>query len=428
MKHIAVVSPTERDIRELGRIADAYGARVSFLGVDASEYLDSLDVNTLIESTIRWCRLHRPDGVLSSDDYPGSVIAHIAARECGLPHTDPAVILGCQHKYRSRELQTRAVPQAVPRYFLIDPYSDMQSSSAAPLPYPFFVKPVKSFFSILSRKVSSDQQLTAVIEQSHQHFRTKLQPFNELLAKYSHYPFSANYLIGEEMLEGHQVTVEGYMFDGTFTLIGVVDSIMFPGTHSFQRFEFPSALSEEVCSRMADLAQTFLREIGYHNAMVNIEMMYNPASDDIKIIEVNTRLSPQFADLFEKVHGINTYTMLLDLCCGIRPQWQPYQGRHAIAASCVLRTFEDHIIRALPTQADKERLFAAEPDARVELFGSVGRALSAEIQDGMSYRYGLINIGARSQGELLEKFEHCKSLLPFQFEPTLHPATATGIL
>lgn len=389
-------------------------------------------MNALIASTIRWCQVHRPDGIISSDDYPGSIISHIAARACCLPHTDPVVILGCQHKYRSRELQTRTVPHAAPRYFLIDPSSTRGVGSAqppdtSPLPYPFFVKPVKSFFSILSRKVSSDRQLNAVIQQSHQHFRTKLQPFNELLARYSDHPLSANYLIGEEILEGHQVTVEGYMFEGTFTLIGVVDSIMFPDTHSFQRFEFPSALSEKVCSRMTDIAQTFLRAIGYHNAMVNIEMMYNPASDDIKIIEVNTRLSSQFADLFEKVHGVNTYAILLDLCCGIRPQWEPYQGHYAIAASCVLRTFEDSIVRALPTQTDKEHLFAAEPDARIELFGSIDHTLSEEIQDGMSYRYGLINIGAQSQKELLEKFQRCKSLLPIQFEPMLHSTTAAGV-
>lgn len=428
MKHIAVISPLQREKRELGRIAKEKGARISFIGSDASEDLASLDVHKLIEDALRWCRAHKPDGILSSGDYPGSIIANIVARECGLPHTDPSVILACQHKYQSREQQAKIVPNATPRYTLIDPQIPSSYTDLAGLSYPFFIKPVKSFFSILSRKIFSAAQLDAAMKTSFDHFKTQLNPFNELLSKYSPYPLSANYLIGEEILEGRQVTVEGYMYEGTFTLIGVVDSIMFPSTHSFERFEFPSVLPDSVCARMTAIAQTLLIQIGYHNAMTNIEMMYNPSTDDIKIIEVNTRMSSQFADLFEKVHGINTYAMLVDLCCGIRPQWQPYSGRYRMAASCVLRTFEDKIIRAMPSSRDLERLSAVEPDASIELFGSIGHALSEETQDGMSHRYGLINIGAQSHEELMQKFERCKHFLPFALEPVLHTAVAAGIL
>lgn len=418
MKHIAVISPLHRERRELERIAHRCDVRVSFLGPDASNDLGSLNVHRLIDDALRWCKKSKPDGILSSGDYPGSIIAHIIARECGLPHVDPKIILACQHKYHSRELQARFVPPAVPQYFLIDP----QSTDLPQLPYPFFAKPVKSFFSILSRKICTATDLDVIRQQSFHHFDAQLKPFNELLVKYSNYPLSSNYLIGEEILEGHQVTVEGYMYRGTFTLVGIVDSIMFPRTHSFKRFEFPSSLSERVQARMAQIAQQFLSGIGYHTAMVNIEMMYHPESDDIKIIEINTRMSSQFADLFEKVHGTNTYEMLIDLCCDIQPKWQPFAGQHQVAASCVLRTFEDKLIHSMPSGKDIERIMATEPDARIELFGSVGHALSEEDQDGMSYRYGLINIGAQSHEELLEKFERCLKLLPFGFESVLHAA------
>ncbi|MBI2483919.1 ATP-grasp domain-containing protein [Candidatus Uhrbacteria bacterium] len=421
MKHIAVVNPLERERRELGRIAKHCGAEVSFLGPDASYDFESLDIHQLIKDALAWCRENKPDGILSSGDYPGSIIAHIIARECGLPHVDPALILACQHKYNSRNLQQNVVPDATPRYFLIDPYAIDYSR----LPYPFFVKPVKSCFSILSRNIPTAIELDAVIKQSYRHFDTQLRPFNKLLSAYSDFPLSANYLIGEELLEGHQVTVEGYMHEGAWTIIGVVDSIMFPGTHSFKRFEFPSVLSEQVCTRMAAIAEKLLKGIGYHNAMVNIEMMYNPASDDIKIIEINTRMSSQFADLFEKVHGINTYEMLINLCCGVKPRWQPYSGNYRAAASCVLRTFEDQTIREIPSPSDIERVYVLEPDIRIELFGSVGHTLSEERQDGMSYRYGLINIGAQSHTELMEKFKRYKHLLPFSFEPALHSAPAS---
>ena len=42
--------------------------------------------------------------------------------------------------------------------------------------------------------------------------------------------------------------------------------------------------------------------------MFNIEMMYDAATDRIGIIEINPRMASQFADLYEKVDGTNSYT------------------------------------------------------------------------------------------------------------------------
>ena len=49
-----------------------------------------------------------------------------------------------------------------------------------------------------------------------------------------------------------QVTVEGYAFGGEVDILGVVDSIFFPGTLAFSRFDYPSALPEGVQERMAE--------------------------------------------------------------------------------------------------------------------------------------------------------------------------------
>ncbi len=40
------------------------------------------------------------------------------------------------------------------------------------------------------------------------------------------------------------------------SIMGVVDSIMFPGTLAFSRFDYPSALPEGVQARMAEIAAT----------------------------------------------------------------------------------------------------------------------------------------------------------------------------
>jgi len=84
------------------------------------------------------------------------------------------------------------------------------------------------------------------------------------------------------------------------------------GTISFQRFEYPSSLDERIQWRMSDIAIRFMRSIDFDDGLFNVEMMYDEDKDTIHIVEVNPRMCPQFADLMEKVNGINTYEIALD--------------------------------------------------------------------------------------------------------------------
>jgi hypothetical protein len=84
----------------------------------------------------------------------------------------------------------------------------------------------------------------------------------------------------------------------------------------------------------------------------------------------------------------------------------------------VLRTFEDHIVVALPSEADIAWLSRLYPDVRVELHASVGRRLSDELQDGQSYRYGIVNLGGRDRDDVLTQFEACRKRLGIVLQPT----------
>ena len=107
-------------------------------------------------------------------------------------------------------------------------------------------------------------------------------------------------------------------YGGEVHILGVVDSIFFPGTLAFSRFDYPSALPEGVQERMADIAERLMSGLGFDNGMFNVEMMYDAREDRIAIIEINPRMASQFADLYEKVDGTNSYEVLLDLGCGVR--------------------------------------------------------------------------------------------------------------
>jgi biotin carboxylase len=245
-----------------------------------------------------------------------------------------------------------------------------------------------------------------------------------MLERYAGTSIGTKRLIAEGLLKGVQVTVEGYAYGGVVRIMGVVDSIMFPGTIAFSRFEYPSALPEAVQARMAELATTLMGGLGFDNGLFNIEMMYDADADRISIIEINPRMASQFADLYEKVDGTNSYEVLLAIGQGRAPAFVPRKGRYSFAASCVLRAFEDRVVVALPSEADITGLSRLYPDIRVELHAAVGRKLSDELQDGQSFRYGIVNLGGRDRDDVLEQFEACRERLGIVLRPSNPPGGA----
>lgn len=219
-------------------------------------------------------------------------------------------------------------------------------------------------------------------------------------------------------MQGVQATLEGYAFGGEVHIVGIVDSIMFPGTIAFERFEYPSSLPASVQDRMAAIARIVMGGMGFHDAMFNIEYMYDPVTDGLSIIEINPRMASQFADLYEKVDGFNAYSILLDLASGRRPHLTRRKGSHRIAASCIFRTFQDMYVIGLPSSREIEDLTIYHPGIRMEILASVGHRLSEEMQDGHSFRYGIVNLGGRDRKDIREKFTDCRRRLSFILAPT----------
>ncbi|HEY9520177.1 MAG TPA: hypothetical protein VIQ39_01390, partial [Methyloceanibacter sp.] len=173
----------------------------------------------------------------------------------------------------------------------------------------------------------------------------------------------------------------------------------------------PSALPDAVQERMADIARLLMSGLGFDNGMFNVEMMYDAREDRIAVIEINPRMASQFADLYEKVDGTNAYEVLLDLGSGVRPSPKRREGKYRFAASCVLRTFEDRVVAALPCEERLAEIERTYPDVRIEIHATAGRKLSDELQDGTSFRYGIVSLGGRDLADVLSRFERCQAEL-----------------
>lgn len=415
---VLVLCSTFRDHRELPRLArpgldylfhdyastsleELIGGKGEALGGAA----DPVAEIARIRAAIADCEIA---AIVSTDDYPGAALAAVLAAELGLPGPDPKASLICQSKYLSRLAQSHIVPDAVPSFWPID------VAEHAPLPdglsFPTFVKPMKSFFSIGARRIETAAEL-AEVKRQWAKLDAFFMPFDRLLRRHAGVEIGTTRLIAEGLLKGAQVTVEGYAYGSEVHILGVVDSIFFPDTLAFSRFDYPSALPDAVQERMADIAKLLMKGLGFDNGMFNVEMIYDVEEDRVAIIEINPRMASQFADLYEKVDGTNSYEVLLDLGLGIAPTPKRRQGKYRCASSCVLRTFEDCLVAALPCEERLAEIERAYRNIRVEIHATAGRKLSDELQDGTSFRYGIVSLGGRDRVHVLSRVEACQAEL-----------------
>lgn len=376
------------------------------------------DARAYVDKLVRRYRHRQLAGVVSTHEQYGALIAALVAQRLGLPGTDPAAIIRAQHKYHAREILAQAVPEANPRFRLL-PYT-FDATRVAPgepgFPYPFFVKPVKAAYSVLARRVDSAEEL-----QRHLSFRRwerhiikrLVRPFDDLMRLVPGFDIDPEHMLAEGLIDGIQINVDGWVDRGSPGVFGVVDSVMYPGTQAFQRFEYPSRLPATTQAQACDLAVRAMRAIGFDHGLFNVEMCWDPATGRVQIIEINPRFASQFGDLYEKVDGSNPYQVLADLAVGRPPAWKPRQGRHGVAASFVFREFNG-AVKIAPDRAAIRWLATHHPDAHLQTFIKRGNSRQREMKWLGSYRYAIVNLGGRDGDDLLRRHDDICRNVPFE--------------
>jgi hypothetical protein len=375
-----------------------------------------LDAGRYVERLAKKYRRAGLAGVVSTNEQYGALIAAALARMLQLPGTDPLAVIRAQHKVLARKLLAAAVPRASPRYTAI-PWT-IDCARAAELPYPFFVKPVKAAYSVLARRIDGPAQLCAHLDFGlwERHVIHRLvKPFDDLMRALL--PDAGvcdpHHLIGEELLDGVQVNVDGYVDRGTPHCLGVVDSAMYPGTNAFQRFEYPSRLPDDIQIELQRIACRALEAVGFDHGMFNVELFWRPRDNAISVIEINPRAAAQFADLYEKVDGTNLYRVLADLAIGRAPRWTRRQGRCGAAASFTLREFHS-ALKVKPRRAEIAALRASQPDALLQTFIKRTPSRRRELKWVGSYRYAALNVGGRDREDVFRRFDEAMAGLSFE--------------
>jgi hypothetical protein len=410
-RRILVLFPDEwdraaaRDPRYRGRFEFLFAGFDLFAFPDNAR-LFTFDALRFVERLVRRYSRERVDAVVTSDEQFGPFIASLVAERLGLARTPLEAVLTIQHKHYARLAFERIAPEANVRHGLIR--RGFEREDQVPMPFPFYVKPVKAAFSVLARRVGSFEEL-------HRHTRfgrferaiidRLVRPFGQVMQAHSALredPFS---MVCEQIARGRQVTGNGFVRDGRVTMLGTVDSVMYPGTDHFQRFQYPSSLPQAQLAAVDALATRLLQGLGYAHGMFNIEMRIDPATGQPRVIEINPRAAGQFYDLFERVDGYNPFEVMLALHLGEEPGIRYRRGRERHAASFVLRDLSGQGLARWPGRRELEGLRQRHPGVHAMFYPKRGADLAREMKWLGSYRYGVFNLGADSPREMFARFQ-----------------------
>jgi biotin carboxylase len=189
------------------------------------------------------------------------------------------------------------------------------------------------------------------------------------------------------------------------TTIGITDSVKYPGTNCFERFEYPSALTAARQAELADVAARLLPALGFDGGFFNVEFLV-PERGPARIVEVNGRLASQFAPLVQAVDGRSTYEALVRLACGEDPTWDPGLA-NGVAVSYALRVFEDAEVVEVP-----------EAEEGLEVLVRPGLLLSEQgTNDAQSYRLAIFAEVGETREEAVARCRERAEGLSFRLEP-----------
>ncbi|MFP5322766.1 MAG: acetyl-CoA carboxylase biotin carboxylase subunit family protein [Acidimicrobiia bacterium] len=361
------------------------------------------------------------DAVVAHWDFPTSVLAPILAAEHGIPAPSLRSVVTCEHKYWSRLEQRASVPDHVPDFAAFDPFADDVLEQIG-LPFPFWVKPIKSFSSQLGFRIDDEDDLARAVAALREGVHEVGDAFDEVLAMLDLPPEVADVAgtdcLAEGIITGRQTAPEGSVARGRFSVHGVFDMHLDERGESIVALDYPaSRIPERVQDQMADVSERFLRHVGFDDGCFNVEFLWDEPTDSLKIIEVNTRISQSHSDLFAKVDRVSNHQIAVDVALGAEPSLPDGAGTYAVAAKCIILEREDGVVTRVPSEDELAELQRRFPETVFQIDVEPGDRL-ADLAHQDTYNYGLgdVYVGADSREDLERRRQEILSSLRFELD------------
>jgi hypothetical protein len=417
-----VVAPQPRLRRWLERIGQERDFAIRPL-LDSAQVRSapSFDIDALLEEARRQLDDARLGGSTSFWDFPSSAIATILAEERGLPTPGLGGTMPFEHKYWSRCLQEQVAPEDTPRFAGVDVFDDAVLDRP-PLPYPFWLKPVKSHAGHLGFGVRTESEYREAIAALRDGIRRLGDPFQNVLERVAEVPRDVAELggaaaIAEQMLDGQQCTLEGYVHDGEIVIYGLFDIYRAEDGSTFTHYLYPSRLPESVRARMQAIATELVETVGYDHAAFNIEFFVDEEQDRTWILEVNPRISQEHSHLMEWVDGATNLQVMAEAALGREPTLRSGQGSAAVAGKFFHRRWDDAVVTSTPDEAHVDALEQRYAPCVIEVLVEPGERLSERPdQEPYSYLIAYVHLAADDEEQLHERYGHIVDELGVRFD------------
>lgn len=262
------------------------------------------DEDSVVKALDEYRSSHPLDGIAAFGEYH-VMVASAACRRLGLPGPDPAAVRVSRNKDQMRSVCAAAgVP--VPRFSVIDDPADAVAAARS-VGFPCVVKPADQ---------SGSTDVGVCFDEADAVLRSeaiRATPVNYRGQRKS------EFLLFEEYLTGHEVSVETVTFGGHTTVLGVTDKQLSALPYFVEMgHAFPSALPERTVDQCAHVAVEALAAVGYDLGAAHVEVRL--AADGPRLIEINPRpAGDRIPDLVELATGISLVREVLRMSLGQAP-------------------------------------------------------------------------------------------------------------
>lgn len=361
------------------------------------------------------------DAIVGYWDFPVSSMLPILAKRFGVCCSTLESRVKCEHKYWARVEQSKVISEH-PAFVAVDPFDDA-SVAAIDLSYPYWIKPVKSFSSELAEKVTDESSLEKAVAEIREQVGRVGQPFEYVMSQVDELPpeiaeLGGRACVAEEEVSGELCTVEGYRRGDKIEIYGLFDSVVYPGTSSFLRFQYPSWVPEPLQERMRDITRRVIQQVDLDHSTFNVEFFWDETDGSVNVLEINPRHSQSHAPLLQHVDGVANHQAMIALALEQDPQLPQGAGPYDCAAKWFLRSFvDDGVVPRVPSDEDVRALEERAAGTTIKVLVEEGDRLAAlHGQDTDSYKLAEVFVGASDHTALVDKYELCLEGLPFEID------------
>ncbi len=256
---------------------------------------------------------YRPAGILALADENLAVTAELATR-LGLPFHSPSTVARLTDKREQRQALRDAGLRA-PGSWVLDRETSAAEFAAirAAASFPCVVKPRIGEGSRDTKVVASAVELDGVLDELRDDERGRAFVLEEYI------PDAAEPL-GGEGFAGY-VSVESFVADGRVSHLAVTGRTPMAFPFRETGFFIPSALSDELCAEVLEVAAAAAHAVGVELGCLHTEIKLTPQGPTV--IEVNGRIGGGVPEMLGAAAGVGLLQLAMRLALGDLPEFLP---------------------------------------------------------------------------------------------------------